>query len=343
MNTLRKICLGIITVFLLLSSGCSERAEDLEQVSKDEKIVIKFSHVVAETTPKGLAAQRFANMVKERTGGRVEIQVYPNSTLYKDGEEMVALDRNQVQIIAPATAKLGEVFPLWQLFDLPFLFKNESEVHRVMDGKAGKMLIDLLEGNSIKALTIWDNGFKQFTATVPLKKIDDFRGVKFRVMPGSKLLEEQFRQLKAITVPLAFNQVYNALKEGQVQASENTPSNIYSEKFYKVQPYLVLSNHGYLGYAVLVNTDFWEGLPEDIRLILQESLAEVTQWQREIAVEQNALDLEAIKSSGQVVVWELTEAEKVLWEEIMQPVYRQFEFIGGTSLLEEARRDLENP
>ncbi len=232
--------------------------------------------------------------------------------------------------------------PLGQLFDLPFLFENENEVHKVMDGEVGKMLIDLLEGNAIKALTIWDNGFKQFTATVPLKKIDDFQGVKFRIMPGSKLLEEQFRQLKAITVPLAFNQVFNALKEGQVQASENTASNIYSEKFYEVQPYLVLSNHGYLGYAVLVNNDFWNGLPDDIRLILQDSLAEVTQWQREIAIEQNASDLDAIKASGQVVIWELTKAEKELWEKIMKPVYQQFEFIGGKTLLEKAKEDLAN-
>lgn len=339
MNKVYVFCL--ICLFLLpLVSGCQTRAMDLEQVSYEERIVIKFSHVVAESSPKGQAANRFAALVKERTGGRVEVQVYPNSVLYKDGEEMEALVKGQVQMIAPATAKVAEKFPLWQIFDLPFLFLNEEEVHRVMDGEVGQQLFQMLEPHRIKAIAMWDNGFKQITTTVPLRKLEDFRGIKFRVMPGSLVLERQFRLLGAEPVPYAFDDVYKALEEGRVQGTENSASNIYSKKFYELQPYLTISNHGFLGYVVLVNGPFWDNLPEDIKLIIEETMEEVTQWQREMAAEQNAADLEAILGTGRVEAWWLTPEEKERWRQMMQPVYRDFENLGGAQLLAGARRDL---
>lgn len=336
-GNINKLILWVL-ILLLIVAGCGERALDLEQVSKEDRIVIKFSHVVAESTPKGLAARRFAKLIKERTAGKVEVQVYPNSVLFKDGEEMQALHQGQVQMIAPATAKLAEHFPLWQLFDLPFLFTNEGEVHQVMDGIVGEQLMALLDPQRIKGVAMWDNGFKQITTTVPLQKIEDFQGIKFRVMPGSKVLEGQFRYLWAETVPLPFNEVYNALEGGKVQGSENSASNIYSKKFYEVQPYLTISNHGYLGYAVLVNKDFWEGLPEDIKIVLEDTLEEVTEWQREVAAQQNKADLEAILETGKVDVWELTPAEKKRWHRMMAPVYRDFENLGGKELLANAKR-----
>lgn len=331
----------LLMILLTLVAGCQQRAVDLEQVSYEERIVIKFSHVVAESTPKGQAANRFAALVKERTGGRVEVQVYPNSVLYKDGEEMDALYQGQVEMIAPATAKVAERFPLWQIFDLPFLFFSEKEVHRVMDGEVGQQLFQMFEQHKVKALSMWDNGFKQITTTVPLRKLEDFRGIKFRVMPGSIVLERQFRQLGAESVPLAFNDVYRALEEGRVQGTENSASNIYSKKFYELQPYLTISNHGYLGYVVLVNGAFWESLPEDIKLIIEETMEEVTQWQREMAAKQNAADLESILASGKVEAWWLTPEEKERWRQMMVPVYEDFMHLGGSKLLANAQRELE--
>lgn len=331
------LLISILPVFLGCSHQGQNRAQDLEQVSKEERIVIKFSHVVAETTPKGMAARRFANLVKDRTGGRVEVQVYPNSVLFKDGEEMLALYEGQVQMIAPATAKVAERFPLWQLFDLPFLFRSEREVHSLIDGEVGRQLMNVLEPHRIKAMAVWDNGFKQIITTVPLESLQDLYGTRFRVMPGSKVLEGQIRNLKAIPVPLPFNEVYGALEAGRVQATENTASNIYTKKFFEVHPYLTISNHGYLGYVVLVNGDFWDHLPLEIRLILEDTLAEVTIWQREIAASQNAADLAAMIDSGQVEITELATGEKIRWMEMMAPVYRDFENLGGKSLLARAK------
>ncbi|NLC77551.1 MAG: TRAP transporter substrate-binding protein [Clostridia bacterium] len=339
--SINKFFRCLLAIILLLVTGCHERATDLEQVSYEDRIVIKFSHVVAESTPKGQAANRFAALVKERTGGRVEVQVYPNSVLYKDGEEMEALSKGQVQMIAPATAKVAERYPLWQIFDLPFLFFSEEEVHRVMDGEVGRQLFQMLEQHRVKAIAMWDNGFKQITTTVPLRQLEDFKGIKFRVMPGSGVREGQFRRLGAETVPLGFNEVYKALEEGMVQGTENSASNIYSKKFYELQPYLTISNHGYLGYVVLVNASFWDSLPEDIKVIIEETMEEVTHWQREVATKQNAADLEAILKTGKVEAWWLTPEEKERWRQMMMPVYRDFENLGGSRLLASARRELE--
>lgn len=341
MTSSKSIIFLVLAILPVLTAGCQTRAMDLEQVSYEDRIVIKFSHVVAESTPKGQAANRFAALVKERTGGRVEVQVYPNSVLYKDGEEMEALIKGQVEMIAPATAKVAEKFPLWQIFDLPFLFFNEEEVHRVMDGEVGRQLFQTLEPHRIKAIAMWDNGFKQITTTVPLRQLEDFKGIKFRVMPGSVVLEGQFRRLGAEPVPYAFNDVYKALEEGKVQGVENTASNIYSKKFFELQPYLTVSNHGYLGYVVLVNGTFWDNLPEDIKLIIEEVMAEVTQWQREMAARQNEIDLEAILATGKVEAWWLTPEEKERWRQMMLPVYQDFEYLGGSELLATARQELE--
>ncbi|KKM08969.1 C4-dicarboxylate ABC transporter [Clostridiales bacterium PH28_bin88] len=313
--------------------GCGGRARDAEQVDRDERIVIKFSHVVAENTPKGLAAQRFAQLVAQRTAGRVEVQVYPNSRLYKDGEEMDALLDGRIQMIAPATSKLSEWFPQWQLFDLPFLYSNEEEIHRLTDGPVGMSLMELLKSRNMLGLAMWDNGFKVMSGNRPLLEVEDFKGMRFRIMP-SKVLAAQFQRLGAWTLALPFDQVYGALETGMVEGTENTPSNIYSKKFHEKQSHLTVSNHGYIGYAVITNREFWEGLPPDIRQILEDTMAEVTAWERDIADQQNIADLEAIRQAGTTEVHELSPEQREAWKAAMLPVWDQFSDVIGAGLLE---------
>lgn len=183
---------------------------------------------------------------------------------------MEALLENKVQIIAPATSKLTTWVPQWQLFDLPFLFSSYEEVHRVMDGEVGKELCRLFSARGMLALAAWNNGFKGVSATRPLRQLKDFRGLTFRIMP-SQALEAQFRQLGAQTLLLPFSEVYSALETGQAQGAENPPSNFYSRGFYRLQPYFTVSNHGYLGYVVLVNAAFWQGFPAELRQELEKS------------------------------------------------------------------------
>ena len=295
----------------------------MEQVGQDERIVIKFSHVVSEFTPKGLAARRFAELVHERTQGRVEVQVYPNSQLYMDGEETDALINNHVQMIAPATAKMTEYFKELYLLDLPFLFEDYAQVHRFIDSDAGRKLLQSAKGQGMISLAMWDNGFKVMTSNRPLYTPDDFRGLRFRIMP-SRVLDAQFVQLGAEARDIPFSDVFAALEKGWVDAAENTPSNIYSKKFYTVQEHLTISNHGYLGYLVLTNESFWTALPDDIRTILETTLAEVTEWEREIAQEQNERDLQRIINSGQIEIYELSESDKAVWKEALLPVHQLF-------------------
>ncbi len=246
-------------------------------------ITIKFSHVVAPGTPKGKGADKFKELAEKYTEGKVAVEVYPNSQLYKDKEEMEALQLGAVQMLAPSLAKFG---PLgvkdFEAFDLPFIFASKDALRKVTDGDIGKALFAKLEDKGIKGLAYWDNGFKIMSANSPLKTPDDFLGLKMRIQ-SSKVLEAQMKALGAVPQVMAFSEVYQALQTGVVDGTENPPSNMYTQKMHEVQKHATLSNHGYLGYAVIVNKEFWDGLPDDTRAKLEKAMAEATayrQWHR---------------------------------------------------------------
>ncbi len=234
-----------------------------------EPIVIKFSHVVAVDTPKGEAAEYFKKLAEERTKGAVKVEVYPNSQLYKDKEEMEALQMGAVQMLAPSLAKFAPLgVKEFELFDLPFIFDGYKDLHNVTQGPVGKKLLDKLEVKGILGLAYWDNGFKVMSANKALRVPDDFKGQKMRIQ-SSKILDAQMRALGAIPQVMAFSEVYQALQTGVVDGTENPPSNLYTQKMFEVQKHVTISDHGYLGYAVIVNKKFWEGLPADIRAHLE--------------------------------------------------------------------------
>ena len=286
-----------------------------------EPIVIKFSHVVAQDTPKGLAADFFKKRAEELTQGKVTVEVYPNSQLYKDKEEMEALQLGAVQMLAPSLAKFG---PLgvkdFEVFDLPFIFNDYDDLHKVTKGPAGKALLDKLAPKGILGLAYWDNGFKSFSANSPMKTPADLKGKKFRIQ-NSKVLEEQMRTIKAIPQMLAFSEVYQALQTGVVDGAENPISNFYTQKMHEVQKYMTITNHGYLGYAVIVNKKFWEGLPAEIRTQLETALNEATDYANKIAKEMNDRDLASVKASGKTEVTTLTPEERAAFKAAMLPVH----------------------
>lgn len=317
---IRQIWLLPLILLLIFTVGCEKRVVDEEQVGANEKIVIKFSHVTDDNSPKGLAALRFARLVEERTDNFVEVQVFPNGKLYRDGEEIEALQENNVQMIAPATSKLADMAPQFQIFDLPYSFESIKDVDKMARGETGQKLISLLEPYDIKGLAFWHNGFKQMTSSIrPLVQPEDFVGLRFRTMSG-KVVEKQFRQLNAFPVTLPFNDVYVALEKGKIDGQENTLSNIANEKFYRVQKYMTLSNHGYLGYMVLTNKTFWDGLPKDIREILTETLLEVTEWEVKVAEEKNREALDEIIKQGKMNIHFQTTEEKLRWQKAMQGI-----------------------
>lgn len=304
-----------------------------------DPILIKFSHVVAVDTPKGKASEFFAKRAAELTGGKVKVEVYPNSTLYKDKEEMEALQIGAVQMLAPSLAKFG---PLgvreFELFDLPFIFDSETELHKVTTGPVGKMLFTKLESRGIKGLAYWDNGFKVMSANRPLKMPEDYKGLKMRIQ-SSKVLEAQMRAVGALPQVMAFSEVYQALQTGVVDGTENPPSNLYTQKMFEVQKNVSITDHGYLGYAVITNKKFWDELPADVRGQLEKAMEEATTYANKIAKEENDSSMAKVKASGKSDVYTPTPQERMALKKAMIKVHKEMESRIGADTLREVYKE----
>jgi len=289
--------------------------------SASAQTIIKFSHVVAADTPKGKAAVFFAEKAAELTKGKVKVEVYANSALYKDKEEMEALQIGSVQMLAPSLAKFGPLgVKEFEAFDFPFMFDDTADLHKITQGPVGAAMLAKLEPKGIKGLAYWDNGFKSFSANTPLKAPADFKGKKFRIQ-SSKVLEEQIRSVGGIPQVMAFSEVYQALQTGVVDGTENPLSNFYTQKMHEVQKHLTLSNHGYLGYAVIVNKKFWDGLPADVRGQLEEAMKKATIYANQIAQDENDKSLDGVKKSGKTTVYVPTKEERMALKKAMAPVH----------------------
>ncbi|KGJ19068.1 C4-dicarboxylate ABC transporter [Paracoccus sanguinis] len=298
-----------------------------------QDITIKFSHVVAPDTPKGKAAQKFKELAEQYTEGKVKVEVYPNSQLYKDKEELEALQLGSVQMLAPSLAKFGPLgIPDFEAFDLPYIFDGYDQLRKVTDGEVGKGMLAKLEDKGIKGLAYWDNGFKIMSANSPLHTPDDFLGLKMRIQ-SSKVLEAEMNALGAVPQVMAFSEVYQALQTGVVDGTENPPSNMFTQKMHEVQKHATISNHGYLGYALIVNKAFWDGLPEDVRGQLDKAVAEATAYGNGIAKEENDKALEAMKAAGKTEFHELTPEEKEAWRAALLPVREEMAGRIGADLI----------
>jgi C4-dicarboxylate-binding protein DctP len=315
------------SVLLVLSAALSFNAY------AQAPIVIKFSHVVATDTPKGQAAERFKQLAEKATNGRVKVEVYPNSQLYKDKEELEALQLGAVQMLAPSLAKFGPLgVKEFEAFDLPYIFPSKTALYNVTEGEIGKSLMKKLEPKGITGLAFWDNGFKVMSANKPLRTPADFKGLKLRIQ-SSKVLDAQMRALGANPQVLAFSEVYQALQTGVVDGTENPPSNMYTQKMHEVQKYVTVSNHGYLGYAVIVNKKFWDGLPADIRTALDKAMKDATTFEKAIAQRDNDLALEAIKKTGKTDIYTLSVKEQAEWRKALLPVQQSMESRIGKDLI----------
>ena len=299
-----------------------------------QPIVIKFSHVVAVNTPKGKGAEYFKKLAEERTGGKVKVEVYPNSQLFKDGEEMEALQLGSVQMLAPSVSKFGPLGAReFEIFDLPYIFDSYDDLHKVTDGPVGKALFKKLESKGIIGLAYWANGFKDMSANKALRKPEDMKGLKMRIQ-SSKVLDSEMRAFGALPQVMAFSEVYQAMQTGVVDGSENPPSNFYTQKMHEVQKYLTLTDHGVIEYAVIVNKKFWDGLPADIRTTLEGAMKDATKYADDIAKKENDDALAAIKASGKTEIITLTPAEKAAWKKVAVTVHKENESRVGKETIE---------
>jgi C4-dicarboxylate-binding protein DctP len=310
--------------------------------SAQSPIIIKFSHVVATDTPKGKASEKFKELAEKYTGGKVKIEVYPNSTLYKDKEELEALQLGSVQMLAPSNSKFGPLgIREFEVFDLPYILPDLKTLRKVTEGPLGARLLKLLEPKGITGLAYWDNGFKQMSANKKLVTPADYQGVKFRIQ-SSRVLQAQFKALGSLPQVMAFSEVYQALQTGVVDGQENTWSNIYTQKMHEVQKYITETNHGYIGYVVIVNKKFWDDLPADIRDPLSKAMKEATDFNNAQSQKENDDALAEIKKSGKSEIIKLTPEQDEAMRKAMEPVYKDAASRVGQPLIDEFQKEAKS-
>ncbi|MFB6420595.1 MULTISPECIES: TRAP transporter substrate-binding protein [Bradyrhizobium] len=298
-------------------------------------IIIKFSHVVATDTPKGKGAEKFKELAEKYTGGKVKVEVYPNSTLYKDKEELEALQLGSVQMLAPSNSKFGPLgIREFEVFDLPYILPDLKTLRKVTEGPLGTKLLKLLDAKGITGLAYWDNGFKQMSANKKLVTPADYQGLKFRIQ-SSRVIQAQFKALSSLPQVMAFSEVYQALQTGVVDGQENTWSNIYTQKMHEVQKYITETNHGYIGYVVIVNKKFWDDLPADIRDPLTKAMKEATDFSNTQSQKENDDALAEIKKSGKSEIVKLTPEQDEALRKAMEPVYKDAAGRIGQPLIDE--------
>ncbi|PSL47011.1 C4-dicarboxylate-binding protein DctP [Salsuginibacillus halophilus] len=334
------VCLGIIASIYVGFGQLTPAAVDSNDRELDglnEKYVLDFTHIVAENTPKGRAAVRFAQKVEEKTDGWVEVNVHPNGLRYEAQEEFDALQNNQVDFIAPAFSEIAVRDESWMIMDLPYAFTDYDEVSKAYEGKIGEKLFESIEARGYKPLDFWDNGFKQLTNDVhPIEDPQDMSNLSFRVMP-SEVLNDTMNQLGAAPENAPFNEVYSMLNEGIVDGTENTLSNIYSKGFYTEQKYLTKSNHNYLGYAVLMNPTTWRTLPSDYQSSIQEAMDETTEWLEGYAQTMNE-EMSTRVTNASIKVTRLTDSDIEKWRQELQPVYNRYRNEIGHELMFELEK-----
>ncbi|MDR0579432.1 MAG: DctP family TRAP transporter solute-binding subunit [Campylobacteraceae bacterium] len=309
-------------------------------MSNAAEYTIKVSHVVSANTPKGKAADFFAKRVEELTAGKVKVEVFPSAQLYKDEDVLRALQMGNVQVAMPSLSVFTRITPEMQLFDLPFIFRDKEHLYKVMDGSVGNKLKQKVESKGIIAMEYWDAGFKNFSSSKKtIIEPTDAKGQKFRSM-SSKVLEAQFKAIGGNPQILPFSEVYSALQQGVVDAAENPYANFYNSKFHEVQSSYTISDHGYLGYLVILSKKFWDKFPNDLKTLVNQAMREATIYEREEAARDDERILGLLKeyeanSKGKFKIYTLTEEQKAKWREVMQPVYSEFYGVIGEDLIKE--------
>ncbi|MDD6056100.1 MAG: DctP family TRAP transporter solute-binding subunit [Helicobacter sp.] len=332
---MKKVILAsIFAAFALVGCGGEDKKE--AQNTQDKVYEVKFAHVVSANTPKGKAADFFAKRVDELSGGKIKVHVFPSAQLVDDDKVFQELKRNNVQLAAPSFSKFTPIAKEFNLWDVPFIFRDTEHLHKVMDGEVGGILKEAISKKGFIALDYWDAGFKQFsTNKAPIIEPKDAEGQKMRIM-SSKVLEEQTKAVKAIPQVLPFGEVYSALQTGVVDAAENPLSNLYNSKFYEVQSSITISNHGYLGYLVVASEKFWNDLPDDLKEVFKNAMREATIYEREESAKEEKLLLDRLKADDKTgtKVYELTDEQRKQWQDIMVGIYPKFYDLIGQELIE---------
>jgi len=293
------------------------------EACQEGEIVIKFSHVTnTDKHPKGIAASLLEKRVNEEMNGKACMEVFPNSSLYNDKKVLEAMLRGDVQMAAPSLSKFEKFTKKFRVFDLPFMFKDVAAVDTFQNSDMGQQLKDSMRKRGLQGLAFWHNGMKQMSANKPLVNPEDAKGLKFRVQ-ASDVLVAQFEALGANPQKMSFKEVYGGLQTGVIDGQENTWSNIYGKKFFEVQDGVTETNHGIIDYLVVTSTEWWDGLPADVRDQLSTIMAEVTATRNAESTAVNEENKQKVIEAGSPVR-ALTADQRQAWVDALKPVWAKF-------------------
>lgn len=293
-------------------------------VANAAPILIRFSHVVGENTPKGTGAKVFKELVEKRLSGKIAVEIYPRSQKYTDEQALLGLLFGDVEMAAPSFTKFRKFSSHLQVYDLPFLFENVEQVHAFQQSSSGQELLSSMENRGIKGLAYWDNGMRVLSANRPIEVPADLKGLSLRIEP-SYVFQRQYAELGAIATPMPYKRLPDALRVGVVDGYENTWSNVLSKGLHLLRPYFTEVGHSYLGYMVVTSNSFWNSLPADIQTELQAIMEEVTVVVNKLAKEKEIADKAQIQKTSSVQIVTLDEDAKKQWREVMMPLWKEME------------------
>ena len=323
---------------LLVAGAGSALAADIKDRTIKYAVIYDIKH------PHGLGAQKFADLVAQRSGNKMKVKVYPNAALGGEVAIISSMQGGTVEMAAMATSQLVGVIKDFAALDLPFLFNTEAEVDRVVDGPVGKAFLDKMPEKGLVGLSWFEHGFRNLTnSRRPVTKLEDIQGLKIRVEQNAVAIDT-WNALGSNAVPMPFPELYGALEQKAVDGQENPYSTVDSTKFYEVQKYLSVTKHKYTPLVLTLSKKFWDQLSADEKKVIQESAVEAAVYQRKANRDLNEKYLQSLKKVG-MQINEIPAAELARMRAKVQPVVDKYSAqIGGTlvkdlfSEIEKARK-----
>ncbi|MFD1414188.1 TRAP transporter substrate-binding protein [Oceanobacillus jeddahense] len=320
-----------LTVFVIaaLAIGITFAFFTTSNALTDDTITIRFGHDAAETNERHIAVLHFKELVEEKSGGQMEVLVYPNNQLGSESEMVESVALNDLQMVAASA--YSQYNPQISVLELPYLFEDHQQAWDAMDGEVGELAAEPLLEDNLRIIAYFENGFRHITANKPIEDPSDLRGVKIRT-PEFPVSLRTFTAFGGNPTPMSFGEVYMGLQQGTIDAQENPVANTYANKLNEVQDYLILTGHQYSPLPVAIGEEFWQSLTSKEQKIVEESALETAQFHRDLLQKNEAEMIEDLKDQGMTVI---EDPDVEAFKEAGEPVYEQFRNNYGSELLDQ--------
>ena len=329
---IRRAFLAAIGAIAMASASVSVHAQEIKERN------LRFAFSLAKDHPLGAGAQKFADAVAQKSGGKMKVVLFPNSALGSDPQNLSAIRGGTLDFTSMATALVASTSTQFMVFDLPFLFNPGQEAYAFADGPVGTRMLDGLAAHGVVGLGIWDLGFRNMTNSKrPIARAEDIQGLKIRVI-ASPIFIDLFNTLGANPVPMTFGEVYGALESRAIDGQDNPVAVIESGKFAEVQKYLSMTRHVYTGMPFLMSKKTWDSMSEAERSIIRSAAEEAKTEERKITQQAEAKSVDALKKSMQVNEVSAAEVERL--RQKVQPVSQKFSREIGEPVFQQVTAEL---